>query len=148
MMVTAAPRITSPRAFRAKEPYILLVDDHEPSLSQLDELVSRSGFACLSAQSGTEAVLCCDQRRPRLVVTDLTMPNLDGIALARWLRARHPSVPIILMTGQSFDARSLGELKRTFTAVLRKPIAIGPFLELIDRLMPIPSNRDRSPGRP
>jgi CheY-like chemotaxis protein len=147
MMVSVAPRSTSLRTQRAKEPYILLVDDHEPSLSQLDELVSRSGYACVSAHSGTEALLCCDERPPRVVVTDLSMPNLDGLALARWLQARHPSVPIILLTGQSFDPRSLGELKRTFTAVLRKPLAIEPFLALIDRLMPVPSKRERNAGR-
>ena len=52
------------------------------------------------------------------------------------------------MTGQALDARSLAELKKTFTAVLRKPIEIEPFLDLIDRMMPIPSKRVPDPSRP
>jgi CheY-like chemotaxis protein len=116
--------------------YVLLVDDHEPSLRQLEELVCQSGHPCVAARSGTEALMCCDNCCPRVVVTDLTMPNLDGRALARWLQARHPSVPIVLMTGQAFDPRSLGELRRTFTAVLPKPIDVDRLLGLLDRLMP------------
>jgi CheY-like chemotaxis protein len=138
MMMTATQPISAglARSDPGRNPYVLLVDDHEPSLLQLKELVTLSGHPCIAARSGPEALRCCDARRPRLVVTDLTMPNLDGRALARWLQARHPSVPIILLTGQAFDPRSLGELGRTFTAVLGKPLDVNRLLELIDRLMP------------
>jgi CheY-like chemotaxis protein len=146
---TAAQTIT-PQASAAMNPYVLLVDDHEPSLQQLHALVKLSGRSCVSARSGSEALRWCDCRRPRVVVTDLTMPNLDGRALARWLQARHPSVPMILMTGQAVDARTLGELERTFTAVLTKPIDVDYFLGLLDRLMPAAAiaNRKAVSGRP
>jgi len=127
-----------------RDSYVLLVDDHEPSLQQLRELVSLSGHPCVAARSGTEALRCCDACRPRVVVTDLTMPNLDGRALARWIQERHPSVPIVLMTGQVVEPRSLGELRRTFTAVLPKPIDVNRLLDLLDRLMPRNRQDDRS----
>lgn len=135
MLSVVSPSI-GPRLLASMESYVLLVDDHEPSLRHLDELVRTSGHVCVSARSGAEALLCCDMHRPRLIVTDFSMPNMDGLALARWLQSRHPSVPIILLTGESFDARSLDEMRRTFTAVLSKPVAIDPFLALIDRLSP------------
>jgi CheY-like chemotaxis protein len=72
-------------------------------------------------------------------VTDLAMPNLDGKALARWLRARFPSIPIILMTGQDLDATARGGLLSTFTAILPKPVDIDSLISLIDRLMPFPA---------
>src|SRR5437762_14327738 len=106
-MLSVAPLTIAPPRVAGAHPYVLLVDDHEPSLSRLYELVRLSGHRCLAARSGTEALLCCDNRRPWVVVTDLAMPNLDGRGLARWLQARHPSVPIILMTGEDFEPRSL-----------------------------------------
>jgi CheY-like chemotaxis protein len=145
---TATHTIT--QSTTAMNPYVLLVDDHEPSLQQLHALVRLSGRRCVAARSGSEALQWCDCGRPRVVVTDLTMPNLDGRALARWLQARHPSVPMILMTGQAVDAATLGELERTFTAVLTKPIDVAHFLGLLDRLMPsaATANRPGGSGRP
>ena len=124
-MMSVVPLLITPALAAGAEPYVLLVDDHEPSLQRLDELLRNSGHRCMVARSGAEALACCDNGRPRVVVTDLSMPNLDGRGLARWLQSRCPSVPIILMTGQAFDPGSLDELKRTFTATCcQKPIDI------------------------
>jgi CheY-like chemotaxis protein len=130
-----APAPASASAAAAK-PYVLLVDDHEPSLRQLDALIRGAGHRCVAACSGTEALHCCDSRRPRVVVTDLAMPNLDGVGLARWLHARYPSIPLILMTAHELDAQARGALEHTFTAVLPKPIDIQNLLGLLDRLTP------------
>jgi CheY-like chemotaxis protein len=147
-MLSVAPLTIAPPRFAGADSYVLLVDDHEPSLRRLLEVVSLSGHKCVAAHTGTEALVCCDHRRPRVVVTDLSMPNLDGRGLARWLQARHPSVPIILMSGQAFDPCLLGELHRIFTAVLAKPIDVDQFLRLLDRLMPSPAKRCPFAGRP
>ena len=125
-----------PWTVRGSESYILLVDDHEPSLRRLNEVVKLSGHASVTAKSGTEALVCCERRRPQVVVTDLSMPNLDGRGLARWLQTRHPSMPIILMTGSEIDVKLLGEFKAIFTEVLPKPVDIEHLLGLLDRLMP------------
>jgi DNA-binding NtrC family response regulator len=139
-MLSVAPLLTVPGVSTVRDAYVLLVDDHEPSLRQLRELVKLSGHACIATSRITDALSHCDRCKPRVVVTDLTMPNLDGYGLARWLQSRHPSVPLILMTGQSFDPSSLDELQRTFTAVLPKPIDVDRFLGLLDRLMPRTEN--------
>ena len=62
--------------------------------------------------------------------------------------ARLPSVPIILVTGQSFNARSLAEMQRIFTAVLPKPVDVEFLVALLDRLMPPLAKRERDSGRP
>ena len=147
-MMSVVPLLITPAMAAGLHPYVLLVDDHEPTLRRLDELLSNSGHRCIAARSASEALACCDHLRPRVVVTDLAMPNLDGRGLARWLQARCPSVPIILMTGQVFDPSSLDELERTFTAVLPKPIDIDRLLGLLDRLMPPPAKPHPDPSRP
>src|SRR5437868_523164 len=90
------------RTFPRSGAYVLLVDDDAPSLQQLDELLRCSGYCSVTAGSGKDALLCCGRSRPRVVVTDFGMPELDGCCLARRIRALHPTLPIILLSGHLF----------------------------------------------
>jgi CheY-like chemotaxis protein len=146
-MLSLAPTVSAGTC-NASSPYVLLVDDHEPSLRQLHEVVRLHGHRCVSTCSPGDAVRFCDSRRPQVVLTDLAMPNLDGQALARWLRSRFPSLPIILMTGQELDAATRRTLQRTFTAILPKPLDIEALLSVLDRLMPVHPNWRAAPTRP
>lgn len=134
MLRVAPPRSTARMA--AAGPYVLLVDDHEPSLRKLHQVVQVAGHRCVMALSASEALRHCDAQRPRLVVTDLSMPNLDGLGLADWMHLRFPSVPLILMTGQFLDPALLATLGRRFTAVMTKPIDVERLLGRVERLMP------------
>jgi CheY-like chemotaxis protein len=120
----------------APEPFVLLVDDHTPTLDSLRKVVETAGHACVATPCPSDALAYCDARRPDVVVTDLSMPRLDGQCLARWIKARFPTVPILLITGESLDEDSLGNLRVTFSAVLTKPIPIERFLALLAELMP------------
>jgi CheY-like chemotaxis protein len=88
------------------------------------------------ALSAAEALRHCDAQRPRVVVTDLSMPNLDGLGLAEWMHLRFPSVPLILMTGQFLDPSTRTALARIFTAVMPKPVDVEQLLGRLERLMP------------
>jgi CheY-like chemotaxis protein len=121
---------------QAHEPFVLLVDDHAPTLDSLRKVVETAGHACVATPFPSEALAFCDARRPDVVVTDLSMPRLDGQCLARWIKARFPTVPILLITGETLDDDSLGQLRVTFSAVLIKPIPIERFLGLLAELMP------------
>jgi CheY-like chemotaxis protein len=117
-------------------PFVLLVDDHESSLSTLRQVVESAGHGCVATLSASEALAFCDARRPAVVVTDLAMPMLDGQGLARWLKARFPTIPILLVTGETLDAGTRASLLSTFLAVLAKPLEVAEFLSLLDELMP------------
>jgi CheY-like chemotaxis protein len=117
-------------------PFLLLVDDHEPSLRKLEVLLESVGYACVSTLCSSEALAYCRTRRPSLVVTDLAMPQLDGHDLACGLKARFPGLPIVLLTGEMLDASRQEKLSRTFTSVFSKPLEVESFLALIESLMP------------
>jgi CheY-like chemotaxis protein len=117
------------------EPFVLLVDDHEPSLVKLQKVVEAAGYRCVATTSSPEALVVCDARRPALVVTDLSMPRLDGQGLARWLKARYPTIPIMLVTGELLDDPTQSAFRGTFAAVLNKPLQLELFLTTLDDLI-------------
>ena len=127
-------------------PYVLLVDDEEASFLPLAELVRFAGFASVAARSATDALACCYQRRPEVVVTDLDMPGPDGRALGRRLKRRFPEVPLVLVTGQNLDHPDWAIPDGLFEAVFSKPLDLDRFIGLLGALMPPP--RRKGPGRP
>ncbi len=78
---------------------ILVVDDDERSGRMLADLLRREGFGvevCPGGLSGLQR-LACDPA-PDVLVTDLRMPQIDGITVARLARAQIPAIPIFIMT--------------------------------------------------
>jgi CheY-like chemotaxis protein len=117
------------------EPFVMLVDDHEPSLRQLRTVLEAVGYSCVATTSPTNALAICQKSRPALVVTDLAMPRLDGVGLARGLKARHPTLPILLVTGERLDEPTRRDCRQTFAGVFTKPLAMEPFLAQVSDLL-------------
>jgi putative two-component system response regulator len=81
-----------------ERPHCLIVDD-EPRLRQvLMHLMRNDGFECLEAQNGEEAIAVLERQPVTLVMSDLRMPQLDGIALLREIRGRWPDTAVVMIT--------------------------------------------------
>jgi CheY-like chemotaxis protein len=80
---------------------ILVVDDEPDTLNLLEALFTRWGFEVSTARNGAEALTCCEQARPDVVLTDLAMPEMDGVELCRRLKARPDLrlIPILVASG-------------------------------------------------
>jgi DNA-binding response OmpR family regulator len=78
---------------------VLVVDDEEVVCSMLKTLLEPDGLEVCSALSADEALELMDQRRFDLVLCDKNLPGMGGLDLARAVRARLPSCPVIMMTG-------------------------------------------------
>ena len=82
----------------ARDRRCLVVDD-EPRLRQvLVRLMEADGFACTEAGTGTEALALLARDPVPLVITDLRMPQMDGIELLRHVRVRHPDTAVVMIT--------------------------------------------------
>jgi CheY-like chemotaxis protein len=119
----------------ADGPFVLLVDDHEPTLRKLEEILECAGYACVSSVCPTGALAFCHTRRPSLVVTDLVMPQLDGHGLALGLKQRYPTLPILLVTGEQLDHTRQAAFACTFAGVFTKPVDVEHFLHEIDLIV-------------
>jgi len=98
---------------------VLVVDDEEFVLETTREALRDSGYRVRTAASGNEALQQLDENdNVDVLITDLRMPNMDGLDLIQTLRARHPNLPIIAASGMA-DGRSedaLGAGAHTFLA--------------------------------
>src|SRR5215207_2916258 len=79
---------------------VLIVDD-EPSIAEwLSDTLAGWGYETSVAEDGAVGLVLADEFSPSVVITDVYMPNLDGLGLLRELRERHPETAVILLTGK------------------------------------------------
>jgi len=83
-------------------PCILIVDDEEAVRDVLSNLIGMSGYTCLIASTGEEALEILAENVIDVVITDIKMPNMDGIELLGIMRRRYDA-DVIVMTGYSAD---------------------------------------------
>ena len=84
-------------------PSVLVVDDLPADRHLVAEYLKDDAFELRFAANGAEALEKLEQATPDLVVTDLMMPEVDGLELVRACRSRYPLVPVILMTSQGTE---------------------------------------------
>lgn len=109
---------------------ILVVDDNPGVRNVLLDVLQGSGYEPEAVADGLGAVHCLKLGRWDLVLTDLQMPGLDGLALIRWLKAKGDPTPVILLTGSTAhlacdEARALG------AGCLHKPFEIDALLAAV-----------------
>lgn len=101
---------------------ILIVDDDVTYGMMLQTWLTKKGFAVRSATSVARAIKLIEAEAPRLILSDLRMPNRDGMDLLKWLTARTPSVPLIMMTGYGDIASAVEAIKMGAKDYVTKPV--------------------------
>jgi two-component system cell cycle response regulator CpdR len=112
-------------------PQILIVEDDEAMREFLCQAISRFGYYVEAVEDGTEALRRVEESHFDLLLTDIRMPGLDGIELARQARRRYPGLSVLLVTAYLQDALGAPELTEAGIGVLSKPFNLD---ELIDRV--------------
>jgi len=78
---------------------ILVVDDERVIIRSCELVLKAEGYDIEGASSGRDAILKMEKNSYNLVLTDLNMPEMDGITLIRWLRQNRPEIGIVILTG-------------------------------------------------
>jgi two-component system chemotaxis response regulator CheY len=115
---------------------ILTVDDSASVRQMVKFTLSDAGYMVIEAVDGKDA-LAKLTRPVNLVITDLNMPNLDGIGLIRSLRANPlcKGIPIIMLTTESQDARKQEGKAAGATGWIVKPFATQQLLAVVKRVL-------------
>jgi PleD family two-component response regulator len=109
---------------RAKPPVILVVDDDSETCALLAALLERHGYETRQATSGTECLAVVEREPVTLVLLDVVMPDMDGLAVCRALHASAAGrrLPIVLITGRDgLDVRREG-MRHGVCEFLTKPL--------------------------
>jgi hypothetical protein len=103
---------------------ILLAEDEEMVRELAIEIFQGAGYTVLDAPNGADALAVCDRHEGRidLLVTDMVMPGMDGIELARRVCDSRPGIPVLFMSGYVEDAKERLEDLNEGRAFLQKPI--------------------------
>src|SRR5687767_9244295 len=92
---------------------ILVVDDSPVDQTLVGRLLQKcEGLEPIYADNGREALAAIEREEPDLVLTDLQMPEMDGLALVKAIRKQHSSVPVILMTAFGSEDIAMEALHR------------------------------------
>ncbi|MGB1708431.1 MAG: response regulator, partial [Rubripirellula sp.] len=110
--------------------HILVVDDSPTQLRQIQFLLEREGFVVQSAEDGVQAIAAIENNMPMLVVTDLQMPEMNGLELVASVNQTIPSLPVILTT-------SKGNEKIASQALKAGAASYVPKRELNETLIPV-----------
>jgi CheY-like chemotaxis protein len=118
---------------------ILVVDDEEAVRALVARGLSLDGHVCLTAADGAEALelLIAETGRFDLLLTDIRMPLMDGIALALAAKQEFPELTIMLMTGYAEQRERAKSLEAIVSEVMTKPFTIADLratvLKVIER---------------
>jgi CheY-like chemotaxis protein len=147
VMLPAAPNASAVAEETSREPLptghgetILLVDDEPGILAATRKLLERHSYQVLIATDGAEALTLFTRQRASiaLVITDVMMPVMDGVALTRVIRKLAPDARVIASSGLERDAR-FEELRALgVTTVLTKPYPAEKLLRTLRELLPAP----------
>ncbi len=130
-MGEVAPVPAPAPAPRARPGRILIVDDEVQVRTMLTALLSRGGHTVAQAADGQDVIDRCEREQWDLIISDMTMPRLDGPSMIQQLRARDITTPIILVTGR-VDTEGLARARASDACtVLAKPFAAAALLAAV-----------------
>ncbi len=116
----------------------LIVDDEPDLVATCVRLLGQLNHMCLTAKTGGEAIRLIDAERPNLVVTDLRLPTLDGLAVARHARRVSPPVPVILTTAYGSPRVEVEAREAGATVYLAKPFSTAQLLAAVRQALANP----------
>jgi CheY-like chemotaxis protein len=110
---------------------ILVVDDNPPMAKTLTDILILKGYVVYTAYSGAKALEILKRHTVHIMVTDVIMPDMDGVALYRQVKKTYPQLITFLMTAYAADEIIQQGIAEGIKTVLTKPVDINLLLNLV-----------------
>ena len=118
---------------------ILVVDDEDEIRQSLRGVLSDEGFTVEEAGDGRRAFEMLSASRPDLVILDVWLPEIDGIALLEQIKARHPDLPVVIICGHANIEAAVRATRLGAADFIEKPFSIEALLGSIERALGAPN---------
>ena len=117
---------------------VITVDDSMSIRETVKMLLASAGYRVLTAEDGVKGLAVCQQNKADLILSDLNMPNMDGITLIGQLRAlpQYRFTPILMLTTESQDDKKVAGRKAGATGWVVKPFDPARFVAVIQKVCP------------
>jgi two-component system, chemotaxis family, CheB/CheR fusion protein len=126
---------------------VLIVEDNADSREMLCAMLGHTGLVCHEASDGRAALALLDEIRPHVVILDVGLPEMDGLEVARRIRAnpQHAAVRLIALTGYGRPGDRVATAEAGFDHHLVKPVDPEELLTLLAQLQPLSSADAKQP---
>jgi DNA-binding NtrC family response regulator len=128
-----------------KQVKILIIDDNEDVLSTLYQFLSHKKYQVVSATNGLDALKLFEAEKNGfdLIITDLVMPSISGVAIIAIVKEKNPDIPIIAITGWGEHPEALATEAKA-DAVLEKPFELITLEKLMTKLLTVQRKKMKS----
>lgn len=125
--------LTTPPPAHAER--ILVIDDEESIRSTLEEFLVLANYRVETAASGKEGLDRLGRDTFDLVLTDLRLPDIDGLEVIKWLRETQPALPVLVMTGHATVESTIRALRLGAYDYLQKPFRLDEIERTIENCL-------------
>ncbi len=115
--------------------HIMVVDDESSHRHLIHDFLHPLGFIVHQAESGRQALDLLKEQSVDLFLLDISMPGMDGWQLLTELRTRGFSVPVIILSAESYDDARLNQQNADFQTYISKPVRLEKLLEQLQRCL-------------
>jgi len=121
---------------QARDAETILVVDDEPGVREsVRGVLTDEGYRVVEAEDGRDALQLMATERPRLVILDIWMPEMDGIELLRHIRDSHPGTPVVVISGHGNIETAVTATKLGAFDFIEKPFSLDGLLHVVDRAL-------------
>ena len=113
---------------------ILVAEDNDSNYL-LMTFILKGHYEYFRAENGQEAIDKATTEHPDLILMDLKMPRMDGLAATKEIKAVLPNMPIIAVTANAFDSDRQLAMEAGCDAFLSKPVSASECLQVIDKIL-------------
>lgn len=116
---------------------VLIVEDNDKNMKLVRDILRHEGYATLEAATGREGLRLAREARPDLVLMDIQLPDIDGIAVLREIRldAAFDAVPVVAVSASVMPDEQQKIVSSGFDAFITKPIQLQQFRETVQRML-------------
>jgi two-component system response regulator AtoC len=118
---------------------ILIVDDEVDALDLMEELFLKHGYETFTARNGMEALAIINEQEPDILISDMVMPEMDGIKLLEVIGKKYPDISVIMITAHGTIETAVETMKKGAKDYILKPLRLDEILAKVETISQLKS---------